>query len=62
MSTIEFWNRLYSEQDVAARAKKKSRSLDDAVDYFGDLRGRTLIDLGCGDGTASLHFASRGRA
>ena len=32
----------------------------DALAFFGDPAGRTLVDLGCGDGRASLFFARLG--
>lgn len=31
-----------------------------ALAHFGELRGRTLLDLGCGRGATSLFFAERG--
>ncbi|MBN3757150.1 methyltransferase domain-containing protein [Paraburkholderia sp. Tr-20389] len=31
-----------------------------ALQHFGDVRGKTLVDLGCGAGASSLFFASMG--
>ena len=31
-----------------------------ALDFFGDVKGLRLLDLGCGEGRTSLFFASRG--
>jgi 2-polyprenyl-3-methyl-5-hydroxy-6-metoxy-1,4-benzoquinol methylase len=31
-----------------------------ALQHFGDVRGKTLIDLGCGSGASALFFASMG--
>lgn len=61
MSSVEFWNRLYAQNEASAPKRVKPRqALRDAVQYFGDLHGRKLIDLGCGDGEASYYFASLG--
>ena len=35
-------------------------ALHAALEHFGDIRGKTVLDLGCGSGGASLFFASRG--
>lgn len=32
----------------------------DAIELLGDLRGKRLLDLGCGTGQGSLHLARRG--
>jgi 2-polyprenyl-3-methyl-5-hydroxy-6-metoxy-1,4-benzoquinol methylase len=34
--------------------------LTDALDYFGSVSGKTIIEVGCGDGAYSLAFAARG--
>src|SRR5258708_6885286 len=31
-----------------------------AIQHFGDVRGKTVVDLGCGAGASSLFFASMG--
>jgi SAM-dependent methyltransferase len=35
-------------------------SLHAALAHFGDIRGKTVVDLGCGNGGTSLFFASHG--
>lgn len=58
-----FWNERYTRVSTAPgieAAAKVDPVLVDALAFFGDLAGRTLVDLGCGAGKASLFFASRG--
>jgi 2-polyprenyl-3-methyl-5-hydroxy-6-metoxy-1,4-benzoquinol methylase len=58
-----FWNERYTRVSRSPRIggdAKIDPVLQDAVAFFGDLTGRTLIDLGCGSGRASLFFARRG--
>jgi 2-polyprenyl-3-methyl-5-hydroxy-6-metoxy-1,4-benzoquinol methylase len=58
-----FWNERY-RRDGTARllgpAAWSDRVLADSLAFFGDLAGRTLVDLGCGDGRASVFFARHG--
>jgi SAM-dependent methyltransferase len=61
----EFWDGLFR-----ARSEDNSRLVEmpdldcpvyrRAVEHFGPLHGKTLIDLGCGAGASSLFFASLG--
>lgn len=61
----EFWNERFR-----ARAEEENLLVElpdlncpmyrRAAEHFGDLRGKTLIDLGCGAGASSLFFASLG--
>ncbi len=57
-----YWDDLYSTDKTYSR--QLNGGAGDAVvaadRYFGDIRGKTLIDIGCGAGTTSLHFAQRG--
>lgn len=56
MDAQEFWNAKHLERPV--------KPLDDsclrALAYFGDVRGKTLLDLGCGTGENSIFFAQQG--
>ena len=61
----EFWNerfrvRAEEEKQLVEFPDLNSPIYHRAVAHFGDLRGKTLIDLGCGSGASSLYFASRG--
>ncbi|CAG4891778.1 class I SAM-dependent methyltransferase [Paraburkholderia gardini] len=61
----EFWDGIFQD-----RGNDETRLVDvpdpknpvymRALQHFGDIRGKTLVDLGCGAGAASLFFASMG--
>jgi 2-polyprenyl-3-methyl-5-hydroxy-6-metoxy-1,4-benzoquinol methylase len=53
-----FWNKLYSESTYSRSPVMPV--LDAALNHFGDIRGKRIIELGCGPGASSLHFASLG--
>jgi 2-polyprenyl-3-methyl-5-hydroxy-6-metoxy-1,4-benzoquinol methylase len=58
-----FWNARYRSDDTAHLLRPAAwfdRVLADALAFFGDMAGKTLVDVGCGDGRASLFFARRG--
>jgi SAM-dependent methyltransferase len=51
--------------DVYAQRSATIPPVDDAVGaaalaHFGDLRGKRMLDMGCGSGEYSLYFAQRG--
>lgn len=62
----EFWDSTFEPRDghsdsgVGRPDPPKDPVLLRACEHFGDLRGRTLIDVGCGNGATSLFFASKG--
>jgi SAM-dependent methyltransferase len=58
-SSTEFWNTLY-ESHPAYRRNENDPILSSAIEYFGDLENKKILDLGCGDGSTSLFFAERG--
>ncbi len=63
--TIEFWNNIFAQG-----ANRKYRLvefpdlshpvLNAALKHFGNVAGKRLLDLGCGNGAASLFFAHHG--
>lgn len=58
-----FWNERYTRVSRASRIEATGKIdpvLVDALAFFGDPAGRTLVDLGCGAGKASLFFARHG--
>lgn len=63
MKAVDFWNNVFTREQAKPNRQEGERRDSvwvDALEYFGDLRGRTLIDLGCGLGEASLFFANHG--
>jgi 2-polyprenyl-3-methyl-5-hydroxy-6-metoxy-1,4-benzoquinol methylase len=65
MDATQFWDNIFAQSARAeySRVEMPDRTnpvLRRAVRHFGDVRGRRLIDLGCGRGASSLYFASLG--
>jgi SAM-dependent methyltransferase len=60
MTALEFWNRRFSEGGAVRGPSGARASLARALDHFGDMTGKTVIDLGCGRGEAALFFAAHG--
>jgi 2-polyprenyl-3-methyl-5-hydroxy-6-metoxy-1,4-benzoquinol methylase len=65
MTAVEHWDRQFSRGGSAgAGGVRKPNAahpyLDHALAHFGDVEGRTVVDIGCGRGQASLFFASHG--
>jgi 2-polyprenyl-3-methyl-5-hydroxy-6-metoxy-1,4-benzoquinol methylase len=58
-SPEQHWELLYQEKDIEPVADDDSVGLA-ALAHLGDLRGRRLLDLGCGNGEYSLFFAAHG--
>jgi SAM-dependent methyltransferase len=63
--THEFWDAIFAQGADAGYSRVALPDPSDpvvpaALGHFGDLRGRTVLDLGCGRGAMSLLFASMG--
>src|SRR5437879_5159724 len=52
---------LYS-QTVRLSARLSNTRTSDAIQNLYDYRGKTVLDIGCGDGTFTLEFLERGAA
>ena len=59
MSAENHWNQIYSNNPTRIPNENDPMLLT-AIQYFGDITGKKLLDLGCGDGRSSLFFAKRG--
>jgi 2-polyprenyl-3-methyl-5-hydroxy-6-metoxy-1,4-benzoquinol methylase len=62
---IEFWNDKFSKGQTKVYSRVEMPAADnpilkDALRHFGNIEGKTVVDLGCGGGKTSLFFASRG--
>jgi SAM-dependent methyltransferase len=63
-SNTGYWDTVFAENRFDYARIEPIPAGDPACEaahaHFGDLRGRTLLDLGCGRGATSLFFAERG--
>lgn len=58
-STVaDFWDGIYSTTSHAREVELPIVTA--ALARFGDVRGKTLVEIGCGPGAASLFFAAQG--
>jgi 2-polyprenyl-3-methyl-5-hydroxy-6-metoxy-1,4-benzoquinol methylase len=57
-----FWDNLYAKDPdrVGTPAEQVAVAVRAAISYFGDLKGKTVLDVGCGNGDSSLAFAKLG--
>ncbi len=67
MKTSDFWNKTYvsGAPDVVPkgdsfRVELISAATQSALEFFGDVAGKSVLDVGCGPGESSLAFAARG--
>ena len=56
--TADFWDTLYTTSSYSRDLNQPVVSA--ALNHFGDIRGKTILELGCGPGSSVLHFASCG--
>jgi 2-polyprenyl-3-methyl-5-hydroxy-6-metoxy-1,4-benzoquinol methylase len=59
---VAFWDKLYADDPDRAgpQARQLALAAKAAIAYFGDLKGKTVLDIGCGNGDSSLAFARLG--
>lgn len=56
-----FWENVHQTRQYSrVISPHVDRALHAAHIFFGDLTGKTLVDLGCGGGASSFYFADRG--
>jgi 2-polyprenyl-3-methyl-5-hydroxy-6-metoxy-1,4-benzoquinol methylase len=64
MNSETFWDNRYSHKkgccDYVGRRNIIAHDVDAALAYFGDVKNKRIVDLGCGRGEASLIFARHG--
>jgi len=60
-STISFWDNQFEASDFAGSLEPEERDVFAAcVTYFGDVNGKTVLDIGCGLGKNSIALARLG--
>jgi SAM-dependent methyltransferase len=57
--TAAFWNNLYASKDIQI-AHPDLPVVKAALAFFGELKGKRVLDVGCGAGEVALLFASLG--
>ena len=70
MEAKEFWEKIFSEENsgyyksisynLVKMPNLEDPVLSKALEYFDDIKNKTIIDLGCGKGMASIFFAYHG--
>lgn len=62
MQATEFWDNLWQEgsNSQVEMPDVNDPVLKKALEHFGDVEGKTIVDLGCGRGATSLFFAHCG--
>jgi len=64
-TAADFWDEMFAKGRANPYSRVEMPDLDDpvlrrALEHFGDVNGKTLVDLGCGRGATSLFFAHCG--
>jgi 2-polyprenyl-3-methyl-5-hydroxy-6-metoxy-1,4-benzoquinol methylase len=57
-SVTSFWDNVYETTEYSRTLNPTL--MQAALDHFGDIRGKSILEIGCGTGTCSLFFASHG--
>lgn len=65
MKATEFWDNFFSKGPQGSFSRVEMPDLNDpvlqkALEHFGNVENKTIIDLGCGRGATSLFFARSG--
>ena len=64
VNTQQYWDEVFRngavEHPLGEVRGEIGPALRAALEFFGPMQGKTIIDLGCGDGATSLFFAKQG--
>ena len=57
----DFWDGVYTRTNYSRELPDEmQRAIANAVAFFGDIKGKTVVDVGCGAGATSLALAQMG--
>ena len=56
----DFWNRVFANDGSIEQPALSDPDLNNALQHFGDVQGKRVLDIGCGKGATSLFFARHG--
>ncbi len=57
----DFWDGIYTKTNYSRELPDDmKKAIRDAVAFFGDIKGKTVIDVGCGAGATTLALAQLG--
>jgi 2-polyprenyl-3-methyl-5-hydroxy-6-metoxy-1,4-benzoquinol methylase len=63
VNTQQYWDEVFAraavEHPLGEIKGEIVSALRAAVEFFGPMRGKTIVDLGCGEGASSLFFAQQ---
>lgn len=59
-SAEEFWESRYAIEEPPEPQAIVARAVRDALEYFGPMEGKRVLDIGCGTGATSLLLAKTG--
>lgn len=58
-SDNKYWDDIYDGKSTTYRSSNDTIMVA-AMNHFGDIKGKTLLDIGCGNGSTSVFFAEQG--
>ena len=57
----QFWDTVYDRTEYSRKlSADQKKAVRAAVDHFGDVKGKSILDIGCGGGATSFLFGSLG--
>ena len=60
ISAEQFWDTQYDDRSPEELPPSIQRSVEEAMVFFGNMRGKRVLDIGCGNGATTLSLAQAG--